>query len=272
MKGLVFGNGYIGGLVAKEFKIPIYKGKIGSATDILAVLFEKRPKVIFNCIGKTGRPNIDELEDKEDITEFTNVELPVLMSAAAQSLGIYMIHFGSGCIYQGTKGKKGFKEYDKPNHFNVYASSKIICERMLPPSVLQVRLRMPIDGTRNSRNLLSKIFSYKAVVDAQNSMTVLPEAMKALKILVKKRKTGVYNLVNPGTISPYEICVLKSKLDGSPIPKKLSPSALDNLTRARRSNCTLDVSKVMNVPGVHLSPAKEIVAILVQRYLAEGTH
>ena len=48
------------------------------------------------------------------------------------------------------------------------------------------------------RNILDKLIRYKKVIDVPNSVTYLPNFMKALKHLIRIKAKGIYNVVNQG--------------------------------------------------------------------------
>ena len=61
-----------------------------------------------------------------------------------------------------------------------------------------MRIRVPLDSRPNLRNILDKLIRYKKVIDVPNSVTYLPNFMKALKHLIRIKAKGIYNVVNQG--------------------------------------------------------------------------
>ena len=125
--------------------------------------------------------------------------------------------------------------------------------------VLVLRLRMPFDGTLENRNLIMKLRKYKTVLDAQNSLTCVPDMLDAATKLIEARATGIFNVVNPGTMSPYEVMELYKKIvDPAHTFAKLSVSELSTVVKAGRSNCMLSTEKLAE-QGISLSPVGEAV-------------
>jgi dTDP-4-dehydrorhamnose reductase len=188
---------------------------------------------------------------------------------ACRERGIYWVHVGSGCIYEGDNGGKGFSE-DDPSNFtkSFYSRTKIWADQALSEccdsqdgkgGILLLRLRMPFDGTEGERNLITKITKYERVLDSQNSLTYLPDFFQAAKTLIEKRKTGVYNIVNPGSTSPYEIVKrYKEIVDPQHQFERLSMEQLSEVACTGRSNCVLSTQKLAS-EGITLRPVDEAI-------------
>ena len=130
--------------------------------------------------------------------------------------------------------------------------------------VLNLRLRMPFDGSRSQRNLLMKLIKYPKVLDTENSITYLPDFLSAAETLIAKRKTGTYNVVNPGAISPYRIIQLYAEImDPAHRFERLTLDDLSTVVKAGRSNCVLSTAKLSG-EGITLRPVEEAVKEALQ--------
>ena len=262
-KILLFGGrGYIAGHVKTLYPDALFPDiDICDVTAVSQILNEVAPDVVINAAGKTGRPNVDWCEDHKLETIMSNVAGPLHLLDACARKNIYWVHIGSGCIYQGTNNGKGLTEEDAPNFAgSFYARSKLwIDQILLDFPVLQLRLRMPFDGSDQPRSLINKLRKYSKVLDEQNSLTYLPDFLSALRVLIEKRKTGIYNVVNPGTISPYEIMQrYKEIVDPKHVFERLSVDHLSDVVQAGRSNCVLSLEK-LSKEGIHMKPVHEAV-------------
>jgi 3,5-epimerase/4-reductase len=267
-KGVVFGNGFLGNRIGKHLGYEVMGQEVIDVKGISAVLDTIKPTVVVNAVGITGRPNIDWCEDHKPDTLLGNVAAPIVLASLCVQRGIHFVHLGSGCIYQGENGGIGYSEQDPPNHFEAfYPRTKIMAEGALKElPVLQIRIRMPIDDHSDPRNLIDKIKGYPRVVDQTNSMTIIPEMLEALRRLIAKRSTGVYNLVNPGVISPYEIMLLyKEIVDPSASFVRINAQELDHMVVAKRSNCRLDTRKLAT-EGIVLSDIHDGVRACLLNY------
>ncbi|MBI4250277.1 sugar nucleotide-binding protein [Candidatus Uhrbacteria bacterium] len=272
MKYLIFGNGYIG----NKFKDALGGEAVISGVDIAdyqAVkqeLAQQKPDAVINCAGKTGKPNVDWCEDHKLETISSNVAGPLTLLRACGEEGIYWAHVGSGCVYTGDNGGKGYSEDDAPNFFgSFYSRTKAWSETMLKEfPVLQLRLRMPVDDTPGSRNLITKITTYKKVISTPNSVSVLEDFLRASLVLIGKRSTGIYNMTNPGGITHAEILdMYREIVDPFFAYEIFSLEELGAVTKAGRSNCVLSSDKRESA-GAHMRPVREALRATLQTYKA----
>src|SRR5574338_1509284 len=68
---------------------------------IFKLIKDYQPDVLVNCIGKTGRPNVDWCESHKEETMSANVTLPLLLADACNRANVHLVQIGSGCIYFG---------------------------------------------------------------------------------------------------------------------------------------------------------------------------
>lgn len=261
MKILIFGGkGYIASKL-----LPAFPGALTPDVDIAdqagvrRALDELKPDVVINTAGKTGRPNVDWCEDHKIETIRSNLTGPLVLLQECMARNIYFVHIGSGCVYAGDNGGRGFTEEDEPNFTgSFYSLTKYLSEKALRAfPVLQLRLRMPFDGVVNPRNLITKISKYPKVLDAENSLTYLPDLVKTAKVLISKRATGIYNVTNSGPASPYRIMQMyKEIVDPSHTFERITVADLSTVAKAARSNCILSSQKLHD-EGIHLLSASD---------------
>ena len=274
MKILVFGaKGYLG----SQFT-DLYEGAVGSTADIgdrealAKELDEHKPDVVINAAGKTGRPNIDWCEEHKEETLYSNVTAPLILLEECKKQEVQFVHIGSGCIYQGDNGGSGFTEEDPPNYSgSFYSKTKLWIDQILQEfPVLNIRLRMPFDGTNEPRSLITKIAQYSRLIDTQNSITYLPDFFAAVHQLIEKQATGTYNIVNPGSTSPYDIIEKYKEIVDSTIAfERLSLQDLSEVAKAGRSNCLLSIAKLEG-EGITMRPVDDALTEALQN-LAKTT-
>jgi len=257
---LVFGaRGYIGGALREVYPDAICPDvDIADAGAVAEIFDREKPDVVINAAGRTGRPNIDWCETHKEETLRSNLTGPLVLLEECGKRNIYWVHLSSGCIYEGDNGGRGFSEEDPPNFTgSFYSRVKGWCDQILREfPLLILRLRMPFDGSANERNLIVKLRKYPRVLDVQNSLTYLPDFLEAAKTLIGSRRTGIYNIVNSGMVSPYEIMELYKKLIQSDhAVERLRLEDLPRVVRAARSNCVLSTEKLqkekITLPDVH---------------------
>jgi len=268
MKVLLFGaRGYLG-----EQFLRLYPDAMAPAVDIAdagavaKVLDAEKPDVVINAAGKTGRPNVDWCEEHKEETLHANVTGPLVLLDECGKRGIYWAHLSSGCIYTGDNDGRGYNEEDAPNFDgSFYSRTKTWAETVLKEfPVLILRLRMPFDDSFNDRSLIMKVRKFTRVNDVRNSVTYLPDFLKAASTLIGKRKTGIYNVVNPGGVSPYDIVELyKEIVDPAHTAERVPLEQLGQLSKVGRSNCILSTQKLES-EGMTMLPVNEAVKQALQ--------
>ncbi|MBI3671346.1 sugar nucleotide-binding protein [Candidatus Azambacteria bacterium] len=269
MKYLIFGNGYIGNKFKNAFSdAEITETDIGNIDAVRLILEEKKPDIVINCAGRTGRPNIDWCEDHKEETLYSNVTGPFILAKACFEKSVFMAHLGSGCIYQGDNNGNGFSEEDVPDINSMpsfYSLTKFVSEYMLDKfPILQVRLRMPLDSEKSNRNFITKITNYEKVINEPNSMTVIDDLIIATKKLIEKKKTGIYNVTNPGSITHKEILDMYKELVDPDFKYQLI-DAKSLKTKAGRSNCILSTKKLED-EGIKLPEIHEAMREVLKHY------
>lgn len=279
MKVLLFGGR---GFMGRQF-LKIYPDAVMPSSDIAdpgavaRVLDHEKPDIVINAAGKTGVPNVDWCEEHKLETMHANVLGPLVLAEECGKRGIYWVHLSSGCIYEGDNGGRGFAETDEPNFTgSFYSRSKAACERAIREfsapgpdgqgGILILRLRMPFDGSPHPKNLLTKLAKYTRVNDEENSITCLTDFLKATSKLIERRATGIYNMVNEGTISPYRIMEFYREIvDPGHSFERLPLPAQSQVTKVGRSNCILATAKLKG-EGITMQPVEEAVRMSLMEF------
>ena len=241
-----------------------------------AELDNVKPSHVLMCAGITGRPNIDYCEDHKPETLRTNVIGTLNIADCCNERDIHCTVFATGCIFKYDDDHPlgsgiGFTEESKPNFAeSFYSETKGYVEPMLTcyPSVLILRVRMPISDDLIHRNFVTKIVKYERVVNIPNSMTVLTEMLPASLAMAKKGLTGIYNFTNPGVISHNEVLDLYTKyIDPTYTYKNFTVEEQSKILKAGRSNNELDTTKLMkDMPdGIVINDIKTACELCFQR-------
>lgn len=250
------GNGWIGSMLRELLEkdghiVIVAKSRLQDYVGIVEELKEVNPDFVLNCAGITGRPSVDWCEMHKQETYLINTIGVVNLADACWKMGIHMTNYATGCIYKYTDDKpigSKFSELDAPNfHGSTYSISKIRAEQILSvyDNVLTLRIRMPISGDLNPKSLVTKLSKYEKLVNIPNSVTILPELLPISLKLTLDRKTGIYNLTNPGAISHNEIMTLyKKHIDPNFTWMNFSEEEQNAILKSKRSNCELDTTKL----------------------------
>ena len=273
MNILVYGsNGWIGQqfidiLIKQEHRFSCGKCRIDNEDELLKEIDELQPTHIVSFIGRThGKigdtvyTTIDYLEQEGKLVENMrdNLYSPLLLADICNKKGIHYTYLGTGCIFKFDEehpfGKEecGFDEASQPNFFgSSYSIVKGYTDRLMHlynDSVLNLRIRMPITGSKNGRNFITKITNYQKVCSVPNSMTVLPELLPIVLDMMQNRVTGTMNLTNPGLISHNEILEMyKEIVDPNFTWTNFSQEEQRKILAADRSNNFLDTNKLQEM-------------------------
>lgn len=268
-KILILGKGFIGQRLHENLDSYASQKRIISFKDAQGEVDRYRPKIIINCIGHTGKKNVDDCELDKDKTLSSNVFAPIIIAEVALRNKIRFIHISSGCIYNYDYGKdKPIAEEKIPDFFDLYYSrTKIYAERMLEVlshkfGILIARIRIPLDNRPHPRNILTKLVGYKKVITLPNSITYIPDFIKALKHLIKIDAKGIYNVVNKGALRyPELLDIYKKHITG--FEYKVINYRKLNLVR---TNLVLSTKKLERT-GFKVRPIKEILEECVDEYI-----
>lgn len=298
------GSGYVGGAFMRALSSHGIESQSLSREKIdytnlqaLSVFLKKeRPDFLINCAGYTGKPNVDACEDHRYEALLGNAVLPGIVQQACREAGIPWAQISSGCIFSGVKSGttpadiKGFSVDDIPNFCfgkggSFYSGTKALGEETLGWGVLDgkwvhkstpdcyvFRLRIPFSSEANPRNYLTKILSYKRLLDARNSITHLEEfASEAIHCWQKKLPFGIYHLTNPGHITTREITEMMGKI-GAPAIFRREYSFFESekefmslAAKTPRSNCVLDTALSERV-GLKMTPIQEALEKAIREY------
>lgn len=288
------------GFVAEHLPYPIIKKRLPLAWDwIDSILSAYEPDVLINCIGKTGRPNVDWCESHKEETMSANVTLPLLLAEYCQANKIHLIQIGSGCIYFGDspnfhyvqgdgspmpdiplqtssytltipckKIEDGWKETDFANPGSFYSKTKYSCDLMLGslPHVTTLRIRMPVSDKDVQRNLINKLRGYKQVIDIPNSMTFMNDLTRCIDWAVQNRPGGIYHVANPQPLTAARIMKEYQKYVPEHQFEYITGAQLDAMTVAKRSNCILNTDK-LRLAGFKMTDSEEALSACMAKYV-----
>lgn len=279
MKICTIGSGFI----KEHLSFPHISSRIDNSSKLVGILLDKeKPDVLINCIGKTGRPNIDWCESNREATACANTSIPIILAEECQKRSIHMIQIGSGCIYFGASPdsyliknglgtstyEPGWKETDFANPKSFYSKSKYACDLVLGDMkhVTTLRIRMPISNKNNPRNLINKLLAYKQIIDIPNSMTFMSDLQKCIDWAIKGTHTGIYHVVNPQPVTAAQIMEEYQKHIPSHSFDIITEEQLDGLTIAKRSNCILNSDKLKNA-GFFMTPSEVALKKCMEEYV-----
>ena len=212
------GKGFIGIRLAEALGCAISERRILSLEDAQQEIKKYKPTVIINCIGHTGKVNIDDCELYKEKTLYANAFVPLILTEAALRNKIKLVHISSGCIYHFDYSKdKPITEEKKPDFYDLfYSRTKIYAEGALEGlsekfGVLILRIRTVLDNRPHRKNVFTKLLKYKNIIDVPNSVTYIPDFIRAVRHLIRIDARGIYNVINKGTLRYPELLNIYKK-------------------------------------------------------------
>ena len=288
-KLLVYGaKGWIGrqfvSLLEKEgVEYVVGEKRLGDNSDesIEEEILSVSPTHVASFIGRkqvNGKYTTVDLEggpDKVAINVRDNLYGPLLLAELCRKYDIHYTYIGSGCLFMYDEehpvGGKPFTEEDRPNFFgSSYSVVKGYTDRLMHhyKNVLNVRMRLPVSADASPCDLVTKLTSYKKILDIPNSVTVLPELLPVLLKLMKDRHTGTINLVNPGCVEYTQVLeTYKLEVDSSieyEVIDEGDESEFARKLRSSRSNCHLGTD-LLHELAPEVSEAKEAVTNIIKK-------
>jgi 3,5-epimerase/4-reductase len=202
---LIVGKGFIGERLRAALDCQITDTFIRSFSDAEKIIKKYKPKVIINCIGITGKRNVDDCELQKEETLLANSFVPVILAEAALRNNVKLVHISTGCMFNYDYDKdKPIKEESKNYFFDLfYSRSKMYSDVALEAlsrkyNILITRIRIPLLDKPHPKNIIDKLIRYKKIIDVPNSVTYIPDFIQAVKYLIKIDAQGIYNVVNKG--------------------------------------------------------------------------
>jgi dTDP-4-dehydrorhamnose reductase len=276
---LIGSRGYVGREFARQLSsrgisfLPLGRAdcELFDVDALVERLAAEDATTLINCAGYTGRPNVDACELDKTNCLMGNAVLPGVIARACEEVGIPWGHVSSGCIYTGRRSDgEGFTEEDPPNfsfrqnNCSFYSGTKALGEEILADAerCYVWRLRMPFSNIDSCRNYLSKVMRYEALLEAENSLSHLPEFVSAaIDCFEKQLPFGIYNLTNPGSVTTSEVVELIRESGVTDRELEFFASEEEFMQRAAsapRSNCVLDSQKAIEA-GLELSPIRDCI-------------
>ncbi len=174
----------------------------------------------------------------------------------------------------------GYTETDEPNFTfrhppcSFYSGTKALAEEAIDGVGQSYiwRLRIPFDELDNSRNYLTKIQRYAKVYDNVNSISHRGDFVHAcLELWERRAPFGAYNITNPGFVTTRQVVEMIKRIRK---PNRSFDFWQNDeefyrvAAKTPRSNCVLDVSKVL-AAGVKLRPVTEALEHSLQHWKPE---
>lgn len=267
-KVFITGRGQLGAFYKDHFesfgaKVVAYGSELDVRNEEMVRVKVKEfgPDLVVHTAAKT---NIDWCEQHKLEAFDINTLGADTVGKVCQEENIYLLHISSGCVLESKSAEDAQAEFVVPSPLCFYSWTKVWAEEMLSHrqrkyglKVLLLRPRQLLSAKVDPRNALTKMLTYTKFIDTPNSCTVVEDLMEVTDKLLNLEATGVYNVVNPGVTTPYEIATaLKEIVKPEMNFMKISKQELNKMTLAERVDAVLNTKK-LNDLGIRLKEIHE---------------
>ena len=228
-------------------------------------------QVVVNCAAFT---NVDQAEERFDAALAVNGRAVGALGAAAKERGVFVVHISTDFVFDGRRARP-YVETDPPNPINAYGRSKLEGERALQHSACaHVILRVQWSYGSHGTNFIGKIqerartgMELKVVADQVGAPTWTADMARAIAVLIRDRRAGLYHFANAGYASRFDVAVfLAAQLN---LPTKITPCASEAFPSPalRPKNSWFDTAKIQTILDAPIRSWQEALA----EFLRPGT-
>jgi UDP-glucose 4,6-dehydratase len=307
---LLGASGYVGSAFRRELAKAWLPHRAISRVDVdytkfrplFDTLKQYRPDLVILCAGFTGRPTIQQCEERRTDTILGNVALAQTVAQACDATGVRLGVVSCGSVFSGawvqnesgvwvvrenlltedlalflasrSARVRGFADNDTPNCTlenggSFYTGALAGMEKTLAQftETYLWRLNVPFEERDHPRNWLTKLQSAPQLRQAWNSLTHLRDAVTAcLQIWNSELPGGAYNIVNPGYMSTRDVVALirKHRHPGwEPAFAREFTEGDEGDVSARRASTLLEAKRLAEA-GIKMRP--------LERALVESIH
>ena len=190
---------------------------ITDSEQVMKVVKEFNPDVIFHCAAWTA---VDKAEEIEDVVNLVNVVGTKNITDASISVGAKLVYISTDYVFDGTKDGL-YTVDDKPNPMSVYGRTKFLGEEEVKHNpnhfIARISWAFGINGKNFVRTMLELSDKYDKlnVVDDQfGSPTYTFDLARLLVEMVQTDKYGIYHVNNDGYCSWAEFAEYIMKSNG----------------------------------------------------------
>ncbi len=240
---LIIGGGYMASQIAKHFAkdwnivtVDLPQIDICKPESIESVLLEHSPALVVNAAAYTNTHDAEKPE-QHALVYTINTAGAAHIAWACRKHDIRMVHISTGMMFDGTPPQAaGWLESDMPSPTSYYTWTKAWADWQLLPraatdGILITRIHTPVSRFASPKNLLTKLSQFSSAADDQTSLTVVEDYLIALESLVQQSATGLFHVVNSGTISFYAITELMRKHGMMPADKEVARGSLASINQ-----------------------------------------
>lgn len=175
------------------------------------IVNEIKPDFLFHLAAET---NVDRCELESEHAYRTNVSGTENVALVCKKYRIPMVYISTCGIFDGKK-QGPYTEHDKPDPVSVYSKTKLEGEKIvqnLLKDYFIFRAGWMMGGSRKDKKFVAKIIELletkdeiSVVNDKFGSPTYTVDISRAMIEVVKRKRYGLYHMVNKGFCSRYAL-------------------------------------------------------------------
>lgn len=206
------------------------------------------PAVIINCAAYTA---VDQAETEVALATAINATAPGRLAKLAKELGAVLVHISTDYVFDGTSPTP-YTEASPTHPINTYGRTKLAGDEAVRQAGGQFLIARTawLCGGRGPNFILTMLKlaqsrpELKVVTDQIGSPTFTKDLALAVLDLVDQNQTGLFNVVNAGQASRWELVAELCRL--AKLPTKLLPakSADFPTAAARPAHSVLAIDKL----------------------------
>lgn len=208
---VIGGNGQLGQQFSTDYQLASFDLPVIDITDPLTfrLIKQQRPDVVINCAAYTA---VDLAENDQKTAMAVNVLGCANLAALAKELDATLVHISTDYVFDGTSNVP-YTEESQTAPINFYGQTKLEGEQAIINSgVKHLIVRTAwLYGKTGPNFVLSMLklaqekSELKVVTDQVGSPTWTHDLAAAVMALLHQKQTGIFNIVNTGSASKYEL-------------------------------------------------------------------
>ena len=224
------------------------KLNLSKPTEIIKYCKLKKVSIIINCIGLSS---VEKSQKSLNLADYLNNKIPSKLCRITKKLDIPFVHISTDMLFDGLHTGK-YTEKSKLNAINNYSKTKIKAEKEIKNYSKSLIIRTNFFGYSNKENMTitdkilfqqSKGLTTYLWKDIYFTPIYIQTLIFFLNLLIKKNKTGIYNVCSNEKISKYNFG--KKILDNLKINYKLKSNNFNKKKFVKRpKNMSLSNNKL----------------------------
>lgn len=207
---------------------------ISDAKACIQALAGVRPDVLLNCAAYTA---VDRAETDREMAFSINVEGPKNLAHGCRDLGIFLIHFSTDYVFDGT-AKAPYREEDTTNPTSVYGESKLAGEIAVANAnaahlIFRLSWVYSNDGSNFYKTMLrlgSERPQLRVVADQMGVPNYTADIADSIALVLERNtaelaaRSGLYHLSCSGAVSWCDFA--RAIVDGAQLSDRVAVEAI----------------------------------------------